>query len=258
MANKIIRICWNLTSKCNWDCKFCYANKNVLEGNLKKQKQIISLLSKQGIKEICFSGGEPLLLNYLPELLGFAKRKGLFVHLSTNGSLLNEEIISKIANFIDVLSIPLDGSEQEIVFHMRGDKTYLKKFAKIIKIVENYKLPLRIFTLVTPFNKDDLLNIYNLLKGIKNLESWKLSNYYPVDKCYNKFILSVKDYENAVKKGKNIKSNFKIVVRFKDEKYQEKYFLLDPIGNLYTTTHNCHNILGNIFEESLDTLTEKA
>ncbi|NPE26423.1 radical SAM protein [Methanococcoides sp. SA1] len=256
--DNVDKICWNVTSRCNLKCEFCYANKDVLEGDLDKQKKIVSRLYDEGIREICFTGGEPLLLEYLPELLKFAKEKGIFVNLSTNATLLNEEIVSDIAEFVDLVSLPLDSLREDVIFSMRGCRDYLKKFEEVLKSLERAGVQVAVFTFVNPLNKKELVDIFEFLKKFGNVESWKVANYYPVGKCFDRFVLSDEEYGEVVEELSGWRADFEIVTRVKDENYQEKYFLMDPVGNVYTTTHHSHNVLGNVLEESLGDIAEKA
>jgi radical SAM protein with 4Fe4S-binding SPASM domain len=67
-------------------------------------------LANFNVPVILFSGGEPLLRQDLFELAGLAKEQGIRVALSTNGTLITEEIAKNISNigFAEV-GISLDG-----------------------------------------------------------------------------------------------------------------------------------------------------
>jgi radical SAM protein with 4Fe4S-binding SPASM domain len=51
--------------------------------------QIINEAAQMGVKEIAFSGGEPLLWPYLSDAVRFARSKGLTVLIYTSGNILN-------------------------------------------------------------------------------------------------------------------------------------------------------------------------
>ena len=256
--DNVNKICWNLTSRCNLSCEFCYANKKVLEGSLGKQKEIVSRLYNEGVRKICFTGGEPLLLEHLPLLLKFAKETGFFVNLSTNAVLLDEKIISEIADFVDLVSLPLDSLKEDVIYSMRGCSGYLKQFSDVLENLKKLDIPVTVFTFVNPLNKGELREIFGFLKNFDNVESWKVSNYYPVENCFDKFVLSDEKYDKIVDELKEWKANFDIVTRVKNEDYQEKYFLMDPVGNIYTTTHHRHKVLGDIMKEPLSEIVKRA
>jgi len=67
-------------------------------------------LAEFGVPVILFSGGEPLLREDLFELADFAREQGIRIALSTNGTLITDEVAKKISNvgFAEV-GISLDG-----------------------------------------------------------------------------------------------------------------------------------------------------
>jgi len=67
-------------------------------------------LAEFGVPVILFSGGEPLLREDLFELADFAGEQGIRIALSTNGTLITDEVAKKISNvgFAEV-GISLDG-----------------------------------------------------------------------------------------------------------------------------------------------------
>jgi radical SAM protein with 4Fe4S-binding SPASM domain len=70
---------------------------------------------------VLFSGGEPILRGDLFELLAEAKRLGLRTVLSTNGTLIDEDTASKLADSaVGYVGISIDGPEE---FHNRFRQT---------------------------------------------------------------------------------------------------------------------------------------
>ncbi len=241
------KVCWNITNQCNLKCKFCYANKSVKDGSYHLQKNIIAILADRRVEQITFSGGEPLMVKYLPSLLKTTKKKGIRVHLSTNGILFNENIANKICKHVDILCVPLDGSTGMINYKMRGNDNLLGSFQRVKRIANKYNTTIRVYTMVTPYNQKDLRNLYTMLQDIENLDSWRLSNYYYVENSHKEYMLNFKQYSNIVEQIEGIGSSICVDFRFKDEKYQEQYLLLDPAGNFYTTSRHKHNVSGNLF-----------
>lgn len=89
---------FELTSGCNQRCKFCY---NVWKGlcstqktiTLSKEKQlvIIDKIIKNEIFDVIFSGGEPLLIDWLEELIKKCKEAKMYTTIITNGQLMTLE-----------------------------------------------------------------------------------------------------------------------------------------------------------------------
>ena len=64
------------------------------------------------MRVLILSGGEPLLRDDIFELSEYAREKGFFVALSTNGTLIDERNIDQIAAAkYDYVGISIDGLE---------------------------------------------------------------------------------------------------------------------------------------------------
>ena len=107
-------VVWNCTRRCNLNCLHCYASANSgiapEEMDTAAGKSFIRDLSEFGVPVILFSGGEPLMRRDLFELASLAKKLGLRVALSTNGTLINSEVAQKIKQIgFSEVGISLDG-----------------------------------------------------------------------------------------------------------------------------------------------------
>ena len=107
-------VVWNCTQQCNLRCIHCYASANVEkspgEMDTPTGRKFIGDLADFDVPVVLFSGGEPLLREDLFELASLAKKQGIRVALSTNGTLITDEVAKKISNvgFAEV-GISLDG-----------------------------------------------------------------------------------------------------------------------------------------------------
>src|SRR3989338_6293063 len=93
-------VVWNITSACNLHCRHCYyASSNKSQPDELNEKEaflLIEDLARVKVPILLLSGGEPLLRKDVFAIARFAKDKGMKVALSTNGTLITEEIASKI------------------------------------------------------------------------------------------------------------------------------------------------------------------
>lgn len=80
-----------LNNSCNLRCKFCSlsqkGDKNI---DLKMAKKILKELKDNGIYDVYYTGGEPLLYPDFVELVNYAYELGMRQTLLTNGILLNK------------------------------------------------------------------------------------------------------------------------------------------------------------------------
>jgi len=107
-------VVWNLIRRCNLTCKHCYsisADKDFAgELSTTEARTVMDDLSEFGVPVLILSGGEPLLRPDIFELSHYAKNKGFYVGLSTNGTLINADNIEEIAAVgYNYVGISLDG-----------------------------------------------------------------------------------------------------------------------------------------------------
>ena len=89
------------TRRCNFNCHYCSTSKNQKSKDisLKKWKSIITQIYNQGCRFITIYGGEPTLRSDLGQLLKFCIELKMYVHLVTNGSLLNEDMLEEFTSY---------------------------------------------------------------------------------------------------------------------------------------------------------------
>jgi len=109
-------VIWNLIRRCNLTCLHCYAisaDKD-FKGELSTEEifQVMDDLKAAGVPILILSGGEPLLRPDIFEISKRAKDMGFYVALSTNGTLIEEGMVEKIASIdYDYVGISIDGIE---------------------------------------------------------------------------------------------------------------------------------------------------
>jgi MoaA/NifB/PqqE/SkfB family radical SAM enzyme len=186
-----------ITSGCDTNCPGCWGPpKEIGNRPLNDFKQAIKKLKSFGLVRIILTGGEPTLVPKIDEFIKYTKEElCLDVVLQTNGAKM-VELMSKVAQYIDMVAISLEASRPEIDFR-RGKKGFERSVASIKYILEKYpQIKLKIGTCVFKQNFDDLENIGNLLLGlnyekkIKENESiWKLYQIRRLGKGKNDPIL---------------------------------------------------------------------
>ena len=123
----IDNIIFELTGACNQCCRFCYnywrdgstpiapPNPSLARKTLKK------LLSQASVRHLSFSGGEPLLLSNVHDLVLLARFKGCRVNVLTNGTLLTAEALDNFLSLgVSVLQIPLLSSDASVHDFLTG------------------------------------------------------------------------------------------------------------------------------------------
>jgi heme d1 biosynthesis radical SAM protein NirJ len=107
-------VIWNLIRRCNLACKHCYSISadHDFPGELTTDEifRVMDDLRAFRVPVLILSGGEPLLHPDIFAISARAKALGFFVGLSSNGTLINEENIDRIAaQKYDYVGISIDG-----------------------------------------------------------------------------------------------------------------------------------------------------
>jgi radical SAM protein with 4Fe4S-binding SPASM domain len=118
-------VVWNLTRTCNLKCVHCYtdseAKKYPNELTTEQCKAVLDDLAAFKVPAVLFSGGEPLVRPDLFELAAHARSRGLHVVLSTNGTLIDEEIAKRFVELqFAYIGISLDSASPAIHDKFRG------------------------------------------------------------------------------------------------------------------------------------------
>ena len=108
-------VVWNVTNRCNLRCQHCYINaedqqyKNEL--STEEARVFIKDLAQMQAPVLLFSGGEPLIRKDIIELGKMAAELGLRPVISSNGTLIDDELAKKIKDAgFQYVGISIDGA----------------------------------------------------------------------------------------------------------------------------------------------------
>lgn len=158
---KMLRVL--LSDYCNFNCRYCKVQSNICH---KKESSNINQLEEkfkyflnkaQELPIIEFSGGEPLLeAKSLIHLTELAKniRDDLTIVVSTNGTLLNEDLVRCFKDLDIRLLISLDGFENTHNTHryFHNGKGTFNQVMKGIEIVKKFNVEFGLSCVVGAFN----------------------------------------------------------------------------------------------------------
>ncbi len=115
----------NLTLRCNLSCAMCTTCYDAPELSTAELLDLIDQAAAMGIKVFNPLGGEPFVRPDLEQLLAHAVSRGMFVTLTTNGTLIRPERAQKIAAISPEnlhINLSIDGPEA-VHDHIRGPGT---------------------------------------------------------------------------------------------------------------------------------------
>lgn len=237
-------MCWNITNKCNINCKHCFRNLVEKELTYKQNLIILKKLKSLGIKRINWSGGEFFLYKDYLKLLKIAKKLKFKCSLTTNALLLTPKIIDKIIKYIDYITFSIEFVDDEDNENFGRGKAYIPNLIKTIEYINN-KYPhfkIKINTVVMKQNIDKLPDIYLTLKKHK-IYHWKFIEFCPFrtqdkDKIDNMSI-TLNQFEDVVDKY----SQLEFTTTFNKRKDMENQLVVSPSGNLVMSRKNADIVL---------------
>ncbi|AZT89313.1 radical SAM protein [Caldicellulosiruptor changbaiensis] len=172
-----------ITKECNFDCKFCIKEDNILfrktgckrwknEGKalkLDEWKNIIEQASQMGCRTLTFFGGEPFIkYSVLYDLVKYAKNFSIAnIKVFTNGALLTDEMLSFIKKENIELTIQILSFDENCFDKISGVNGAFKKvFRNLDKMLE-LGIQFNILFLVNKFNETELEYIKSFKTKIK-------------------------------------------------------------------------------------------
>lgn len=186
-------VCWDITSKCNEHCLFCYRDEYCKESSLNKNKEILKKLLVNGVGKISFVGGEPLLYKNLFELIEYGKSidSKTQYSLTTNALLLadfdennkftiNVPLLERIVKTFNWITFSLDAPVESIQTNMGRNRNHIPRVIALLDYIRkhNYDIKIKINTVVSKVNVDTLQDLIPVLENFK-VDRWKLFKFLP-------------------------------------------------------------------------------
>ncbi|NQT85590.1 radical SAM protein [bacterium] len=121
---------FEIVQACNHDCLHCYnAWKNPVDypmgtlGTADTLAMLGKMLDETGAHLVTLTGGEPLLRPDLDDIIAFLTKRGVTVNLISNGSLLDDDAVARLAGgWISIFELPLLSSDRAIHDRMSGSE----------------------------------------------------------------------------------------------------------------------------------------
>ena len=172
-------VIWNLIRRCNLACQHCYSISADVDfpGELSTPDVFRTMddLKAFGVPVLILSGGEPLLHPDIFAISRRAKDMGFYVGLSTNGTLIDDAMLPKVAEIgYDYVGISLDGLEATHDRFRRKAGAYAASLAALRRCRDaGIKVGIR-FTL-TQDNAHDLPALLELMEA-EDIDKFYLSH----------------------------------------------------------------------------------
>ncbi len=172
-------VIWNLIRRCNLACKHCYSISADTDfpGELSTAEVYTVMDDLKGFKVpvLILSGGEPLLRPDIFDISRRAKAMGFYVGLSTNGTLIDDGMIDRIAGIgYDYVGISIDGLQKTHDRFRRLDGAYDASM-KAIRLCHARGIKVGMRFTMTQDNAHELPELLNLMEA-EGIDKFYLSH----------------------------------------------------------------------------------
>ncbi|KLK88036.1 hypothetical protein SZ63_02880 [Methanoculleus sediminis] len=231
---------WHFTSACNYNCSFCCMQK--LTGELRSYEKacyVLEHLVRLGIEKINFVGGEPMCSSLIYDVVAAAKKMGLVVSITTNGSLLDENALNRLSAHVDWIGLSVDSASDLVEKTLgRGDGTHVRHAIEVARIVHELGMKLKINTTVTKLTfQEDLSELIRALDPHR----WKVFQFLHVKGQNDHAVIPLAITRDEFQEFK-IRHN-DILLRTGDlpvfesaDLMRDSYLMIAPSGNIFQNT----------------------
>lgn len=161
---------FEISPECNMDCKMCYVKMTSSEmkkiGRKRTVEEWIDIAEqgkKLGLLHILLTGGEPFLQKDFKELYLRLKKMGFIVSINSNGTMINEEIVSWLSKSPpNVINITLYGSSNDTYSRLCNNPKGLDQVKNAVKLLKNNNIQIKLNASMTPYNIDDLEGMFEI------------------------------------------------------------------------------------------------
>lgn len=227
-----------ITNKCNLFCRYCYrsasaSNNEFLDFN-NIEKVFEKLANLLNCRTVVLTGGEPLLHHNIYEILSLANDYFPNVILQTNGTLIKEDNINRIAEFVKKVRIGLDGATSDTNDFFRGKGSF-EKIMNGIHLISSYGIPLTISTTIYKQNMHEVEKLNKMAEQFK--AEIVFTEFLPIGRGAGFENIGVKLNKENSHKSSDIRCGA-----------FSKKISCDPVGNLYPCDElmNDDFLIGNI------------
>lgn len=158
---------FELTARCNFNCPMCYVHMTQeqvdaagKELTAQQWLEIAKAAKDRGMVFALLTGGEPLVRKDFFEIYDGMREMGILISINSNGSMLRGKILEKFLEAPPVrFNISLYGGSNETYRNMCGIPAYTL-VKENIRALRQAGVDVSLNLSITPYNKDDLAQIY--------------------------------------------------------------------------------------------------
>lgn len=238
-SSKCVRLNLHLTYECNCKCVFCLVpalKKNMISRELTIEEWL-TLIDKfceqtktAEKRKIKFSGGEPLLVPFLGDILKYVKRRDANISLdfTTNAYYLDKTFLKSYKEYLDGISISIDSFDNKIINKLGRTRMTKELYFNRVKLVQDCGIPLRINTIIHRYNWNE--NMADYIDQL-NICRWKLIQMFDTFRCNEKLMVTKDQFDSFVMLNRHTKNKF--FFKNDNQTFESLYYAIAPDGKLF-------------------------
>jgi mycofactocin radical SAM maturase len=164
-----VNLTWEVSLACNLRCSHCLSSSGEpAVGELSREEalNLVEQLDETQVFQVNFGGGEPFMRPDFEEILDACHNKGIMTCISTNGTLLDEARVARLATSrLVAIQVSMDGATRETCDAIRGRGVYDKAIAAI-KLLAATSIPTSINTVLTTHNAAEIPAMYAMARSL--------------------------------------------------------------------------------------------
>jgi len=157
-----------LDLRCNLRCLHCYRDGEWPSGILdtEEMKDVLDQIADAGTLWLLFTGGEIFLRPDFFEIYEHAMKKGFLLNLFTNGTMLNEKIVDRLAKLPpNNIEITLYGYSEETYEKVTGIPGSRERCYRGVDLLLERNLPTKLKTVVMKTNQHEFMDMFEFAES---------------------------------------------------------------------------------------------
>ena len=229
---------FHITAACSQACPYCWGPRRFRNPvDTDTAQRILARISDLGVRRVVFTGGDPLQRADAPDLIRFAKEIGLETALSTVGDLVTPEILKQVSPYLDLISLPLDGSTEQANSRTKHRGQYAAVMRSLEWLRAYPNIDVKVCTPVTRHNLSDVAAIAQSVDAYAFTTQARV--FYNVFQAFPRAMFSVK-WEKMIVSDEEFSSlkdqvpaGMKIRINFLSHQTLDKlYVMVFPDGSM--------------------------
>lgn len=181
--DKSRRLSWaviELLNGCNFKCKWCFANAKTRGAHMSRETafKLIDYFADCGLKQITFSGGEPLIYPHIKDVVSHASEYDFIVHMNTNGYFFDRRTARELKKRgLSQFETNIDSMDPNEHDYVRGKKGSFDRAVKAIRNGIEAGLTCVMQTVLTKKNEGEIFDIFEFARdlGVQRSRVWDMT-----------------------------------------------------------------------------------